>query len=278
MTRLTLLSRAALFLARRLPRGYWRVARFAARRDPALHDLPIPLAVIPGGIIRADLREGAFMNFLRHGCIPGQTGHDLLFRRLIRAGDTVFDVGANVGYTMLLFAHLAGSRGKVVAFEPGRRAFALLARNAERQANATVLQIAVSDRTGEAAFHEMDLSDLSTLEPIEGGLAFTVPTVTLDEVATREGDPEFVKIDVEGHEPAVLRGMAGLFRAPRPPIVLFEALDRPAREVCVATIASLVPDPEILRLRRDGSVAAELDQPGTNDYLFLPAWAASRLD
>ena len=270
-------SRLALFLARRLPRGYWPLIRFAAARDPALQDYPIPLASIPGTSIRADLRETVYMNFLRDGCIPGQRGHDLMFGRLIAAGDTVFDVGANVGYTMLLFASRAGPAGKVAVFEPGRRAFAGLARNAQALANVSLIHEAASDHVGEAIFYETEMSDISSLEPVAGAVEFAVPITTLDIVAGREGRPDFVKIDVEGHEPAVLRGMAGLFAGERPPIVLFEALDAAARADCLAVLDKLAPAARRFRLGRDGSLSPDLEGPGSNDYLVLPAWAEPRL-
>ena len=276
--RLKILSRLALLLAPKLPRGHWRLTKFAADRDPALWDIPIPLASIPGAHIRADLRETVFMNFLRYGCIPGQAGHDRLFAQLVKRGDTVFDIGANVGYTMLIFSHLVGPDGKVVAMEPGRRAFAGLARNAEKLSNVALLQVAASDRVGEATFHETPMSDISSLEHVAGAVEFSVPTTTADRVAQQQGAPDFVKIDVEGHEPSVLRGLAGLIGSARPPILLFEALDKRLREECVATIASLAAEPApIFRLRSDGTLASDLEGPGTNDYLFVPAWAAARL-
>lgn len=271
------LSRVALALGTWLPRGYWRITKFAADRDPALWDIRLPLRSIPGMTIRADLRETVFMNFLRHGCIPGQTGHDRLFRRLVRPGDTVFDVGANVGYTMLLLSSLVGDEGKVVAFEPGRRAFASLSRNAEARGNIHLRQVAASEGAGEATFHETPMSDISSLEPVAGATEFTVPTVSLDSVASEVGMPAFIKIDVEGHEPSVLRGMVTIFAAEHPPAVLFEALTSAIRDRCIAEIRKLAPDANILRLCRQGSLTDDLDQPGTSDFLFLPEWAKARL-
>ena len=120
-----LLSRIALALARRLPRGYWRVTRFAARRDPALWDLPLPLRHLPNKMILADLREPVFTAFLRHGCFPHQEGEDLVSTRLLRPGDVVFDVGANIGYPTILFANLVGPTGGIIALEPSARAYRL---------------------------------------------------------------------------------------------------------------------------------------------------------
>lgn len=273
-----LASRIALALGRHLPRGGWRFVRAAAARDPALWALPLPLQAVPGVVISADLRESVSMNYLRHGRIPGQEAHDALFRRAVRSGDTVFDVGANVGYTMLLFASFAGPGGKVIALEPGRRAFATLARNAAQTANAIALQIAASDQGGEATFHEAALSDLSSLEPVAGADRYSVPVAPLDHLAAEHGSPAFVKIDVEGHEPGVLRGMAGLFASARPPIVQFEALDVVMRDRCLTVIQELAGgDASVFRLGHDGSLTADLDAPGANDYLFVPAWAEERL-
>ncbi len=99
---MNLTSRIALFIGRYAPRGGWHAVRLAAAHDPALWDHPIALSgSLNGSVLRADMRETVNMNVLRHGCISGQLSHDLLFRTLIAEGDTVFDVGANAGYTRL---------------------------------------------------------------------------------------------------------------------------------------------------------------------------------
>lgn len=264
-------SRVVLFLAKRMPRGYWRLMRVAANRDPALWDFSIPLTMIPQTAIRADLRETVSMNFLRHGCDPGQTGHDRVFSRLVRPGDIVFDIGANLGYTMLLFSSLTGPRGKVIAVEPGSRAFAMLARNAEQRPNVRLIRAAASDCVGEAVFYEAAMSDLSSLDRISGAAEIDVPTITVDRIADEEGSPALVKIDVEGHEAGVLRGMAGLMGSDRPPMITFEALTRELRDESIATItASARHEGRFFRIMGDGTVTSDLDAAGTRDYLFVP--------
>src|SRR5690606_38609700 len=118
----------------------------------------------------------------------------------------------------------------VVAFEPNPDLMTRLA--ALRLANVTLRPEAVSDRTGEATLHIdmrpetpalasslLELTDLKAdgmLRPVR------VPTTTLDAAIADTGlVPDFVKIDVEGHEPEVLRGMQGVI-ARRRPIILFE--------------------------------------------------------
>ena len=84
------LSRILLLLARHLPRGYWRVVRFAAKRDTVLWDLPLPLRFVSDTYIRANLREPVFTQVLRSGCFPHQVGKDILCMSLLQRGDTVF--------------------------------------------------------------------------------------------------------------------------------------------------------------------------------------------
>lgn len=273
-----LFSRLALLAGKYAPRGGWRVVRFAAARDPVLWDYPLPLAgALEGYCLRADLRESVSMNFLRSGRIPGQISHDILFAKLVNDGDIVFDVGANIGYTALLFRRLVGSSGKVVALEPGSRIFESLRRNADPN-GIVALQVAATDCDGQGEFHEASMSDLSSLEKVEGSRSVQVPLLRLDRLADQYGAPSFVKIDVEGHEPAVLRGMNELLASSKPPIVLFEALDKECLDRCISEILRSCKTKFTLgRLGNSGHIASDLESVGSNDYLFLPAWAESRL-
>ena len=75
-----------------------------------------------------------------------------LYARCIRAGDTIVDVGANIGYFTLLFARSAGPAGRVFAFEPEPDNFRLLETNVERNGyrNVTAVRQAVSGAPGSA--------------------------------------------------------------------------------------------------------------------------------
>jgi FkbM family methyltransferase len=130
--------------------------------------------------------------------------------QFVGRGDRVFDVGANIGEYSATFAELGA---QPVAIEPAPDLQEALRR---RLPGIPIEQVALSDRNGTA-----DLlvggghvnSTLSTdygevlsgmgmeLEPV------TVSVTTLDALADKYGRPAFVKIDVEGHELAVLRGM-----------------------------------------------------------------------
>lgn len=272
-----LISRIALAISRLLPRGYWRVASWATRRDPALWDIALPLVYPAGERIRVDMRETVASNFLRHGLIPGQRGHANLLRSLLRPGDLCFDIGANVGYTAIVFASLVQPGGRVVALEPGERAFALLKRNAEGRPAISPRKLGASERAGTITFYESEMSDVSSIVPLDGARRLMIETTTLDELARDEGHPRFVKIDVEGHEPAVFAGMTGLLRHAQPPIILFEALSEAVLSECRAALDAADAGYAVFAVAGDGSLSRELGLRETADFLALPASASDRL-
>ena len=158
--------------------------------------------------------------------------------RLIDPGDVVADVGANVGYLTSLAAIRAGREGEVLAFEPHPTVYELLERNAARWRdsgaveNVELRRVALSDREGEGTLlagpsfeGNMGLSALASGEaPTEGSNAITVPLARLDESvhAERLG---LLKIDVEGHEPDVLRGAERLLENGAVRDIVFEDHD-----------------------------------------------------
>jgi FkbM family methyltransferase len=131
-------------------------------------------------------------------------------------GGHILDVGANVGYTACLFARLVSPPFKVYAFEPEEMNFARLKRviTSRHLGDAIVVEkTAIGDREGTVAFrtnpdHPGDHQVVET--PHEG--AVYVPITTLDTfVAANHIVPvKFVKIDVQGYELAVSRGMSDL--------------------------------------------------------------------
>jgi len=148
-------------------------------------------------------------------------------RRLVRPGMTVADVGAHVGYYTRRFSRWVGPQGLVLAFEPHPANFDMLRRNMERARlrNVRLFPFAVSDREGTATLWETPLSTGHSLHAVkpEAGRQLARPTVSLDAVCRSEGvfRVDLVKMDVEGGEPEVLKGMAGLARqSPRLAILM----------------------------------------------------------
>lgn len=136
------------------------------------------------------------------------------FVRTVRPGDTVVDVGANVGYYTILAAKLAGPTGKVYAFEPDPTCVALLRKNVALNGltNVIIEQKAVSNRPGKLKLFlsTENMGDHRTID--EGNRNFVeVDAVTLDGYFAGKV-VNVVKIDVQGFEAIVFDGMADLDR------------------------------------------------------------------
>lgn len=140
----------------------------------------------------------------------------------LRAGDTFLDVGANVAPYSLLASSVPGTRA--VAFEPGSlahdRARANIALNS-LEGRVALEPVAVSDTDGEAML-TADRWAMNTLVDTYAGAVETVSTVRLDSYAAGHdlGRVSLVKVDVEGHELAVLRGATSLLERHRPALIL----------------------------------------------------------
>jgi FkbM family methyltransferase len=148
-------------------------------------------------------------------------------RRHVAPGSVVFDIGANIGFFSLLSASLTGPSGRVEAFEPVPSSGAAVLANSSLNSfsNVRLHTVAVADQPGEARLCvPMDPSwahlNLHGPHP-NTDFELSVPLISIDgEIA--EGHlpvPSVVKIDVEGHEVAVLRGMRDTLAAHQPVII-----------------------------------------------------------
>jgi FkbM family methyltransferase len=163
------------------------------------------------------------------------------FRRLVRPGMTVFDVGANLGIYTLLAARRAGPGGQVHAWEPVPDLFDLLAQSVRlsRFRNVSLNRAAVSDRGGSMPMFlaEGTKSDIHALAPsAERSRQIEVPVMALDEYAAERGIErvDLLKLDIEGAELLALRGAEGLLRSARPPLLQVELADNTAADFGIA--------------------------------------------
>lgn len=132
----------------------------------------------------------------------------------VRPGDTIADVGANLGLHALVLADLAGPSGRVLAFEPHPGNFDALRTNLTAngfQDRAVPVNAALSDRAGERAlFVSMGNGGDHRLADHRGsGGTIPIACARLDD---RPETFHALKIDVQGHELAVLRGAAAKLR------------------------------------------------------------------
>jgi FkbM family methyltransferase len=136
----------------------------------------------------------------------------------LRSGDVVLDVGANIGWYSVLCDRMAEPGVAIFAFEPDPENAALLRRNIDSNhaARVQVITSAVSDSEREATLHRFGGGNRGqhTLLPLYSGDDIQVKTTTLDHFWSRAGlgtrRLRLLKIDIEGHEAAAMRGGAAV--------------------------------------------------------------------
>jgi FkbM family methyltransferase len=155
---------------------------------------------------------------------------EIEFLRAHLNGGILLDIGANVGSVSLL---LADKVEHAILFEPNPVAAARARENMTiNQLPFEVHEFAVSDVQGTVDFE--DAGGASTCNRTVVGFETNVPTrtvrrITIDEFFRERrltSEISVIKIDVEGHENAVIRGMSHLLQDKRPRLIMFEYLQR----------------------------------------------------
>lgn len=158
------------------------------------------------------LRARHYTRFLRHATVASEP--DLaLIPTFVRAGDTVIDLGANIGLYTKILADTVGPAGRVVSLEPVPETFDYLRRSVDRLGLGQVrlVNAAVSSQPGEVRM-AMGATHYEAHVATDGEAA--VAAVTLDSIPEAAA-ASFIKCDVEGHELACLDGAAQTLAARR---------------------------------------------------------------
>lgn len=209
--------------------GKWRVRAAAirlARRIGSSMGLRT-VRTTPGFQMELDLADWVDQHIFATGTYEDAVGK--VFEALLRPGEFFVDVGANIGYFSLLAAEYVGESGQIIAFEPVSSTRQRLHRNVElnSRTNVEIRSEAASDSSGVAVIHvgPPDHSGISSLRELEGGASEEqIATIRLDEVLTESKPPKLIKIDVEGAELRVLRGIQDGLRewGERAPVLVIE--------------------------------------------------------
>lgn len=149
-----------------------------------------------------------------------------VFVSLLRPGMVVVDVGANIGMYTMLSARAVTPNGKVFAFEPVPEVYRRLTENLclSGITNVSTHRIAISDTAGTARFYLGTNESTGSLCRVQTAEAIAVPTETLDGVLERNGMTrvDAVKLDAEGAEMKIIRGMRQLLGRSDRPILFVE--------------------------------------------------------
>jgi FkbM family methyltransferase len=196
---------------------------------------------------------------------------------ILRPGQVVFDIGANVGYYTVLASRRIGSSGRVVACEPFVRNIAYLHRHIQlnRADNVTIIPAACAERAGVGRF--VQGTDCAEGHLVAGsssdarGIDY-VATITVDQIVRESGlAPDLLKVDVEGAEEHVLRGAFETLSSARP-IVLLGVHSSALRAACTTLLTAhgygqptvcgeVGGDTELLFVPLDGPPSVRLPQP-----------------
>ncbi len=134
-----------------------------------------------------------------------------LMEKIVKTGDIVLDIGANIGYYTLLFAKLVGKEGKVFAFEPDPANFALLKKNIEANSYANVVLVnkGVADRTEKCKLYlSEDPGDHQMYDAHDGRKYIEVECTSIDDYFKNNRQKiDFIKMDIQGAEFVAAQGM-----------------------------------------------------------------------
>ena len=140
-----------------------------------------------------------------------------LVKKELRPGMNVLEIGANLGYYLLLEAKIIGSHGMIYAFEPDPRNIRILTLNIRENNLERIVKVfphAVSNHSGEQRFYLSEQTNLNTMveEHKESKQSIMVKTIAVDSFNEISVPINFVRMDIEGFEYEAIEGMLGLLK------------------------------------------------------------------
>lgn len=270
--------RAALsFLAGILPSGTLGFIYTKVLSAPPLRALTnkillliIPACItIPEGVIYLNPADPVISGALSLGVYePFETA---LFRRLLKPGMVVLDIGANVGYYTVIAAHLVGATGRVVAFEPEPTNVSFLNKNIKSNmlTQATVRAMAVAERAGRmtlniSATNKGNHSLVSTrAQSKQFTSSIEVPVERVDDALAEVHitNVDIIKIDVEGAEMLAFAGMQ-------------QTLTQPDMAICMEFYPELLrragskPEALLVLIQKNGFEIYEMNEKSSDIILI----------
>jgi FkbM family methyltransferase len=141
----------------------------------------------------------------------------LALKSLVESGDSVVDIGANIGVYAKYLSGLVGSVGHVISVEPIPSTFDILCSNVRKLglSNVEVKNCAISDAEGklkmrvpkyDSGGENFYCACIDSEGTDDGARSFVVPATTVDLLLSTMPAVHFIKCDVEGHELHCIRG------------------------------------------------------------------------
>ncbi len=141
-----------------------------------------------------------------------------LYKDIVKPGMLVYDIGANQGHYTAAFLKLGA---KVISVEPQKNCFKILKLRFGNNPNVQLINCALDGEAGEKSIHVSNMNTISSMaedwiEAVKESNRFPgaewskteiIKTTTLQSLIDKYGKPDYVKIDVEGYELNVLKGL-----------------------------------------------------------------------
>ena len=205
-----------------------------------------------------------------------------LVSRLVRQGDTCIDAGSHIGYYTCLLARLVGETGRVYAFDANPQACETANRNLSLNGLtcAEVFHTALSDHEGSLPFHissdeQTGLSSVGSIPTSKQTIQ--VPCGRLETFLQNRGIEHIrlLKIDVEGSEEMVLRGLGRFLTSHATDLILVELYDERLQvmNTCTEKVKEILQSASYRAWTYDNAsgwrLASEVHSRGDCNFLFV---------
>ena len=156
--------------------------------------------------------------------------HKKILEIVLKKNMKIFDIGANIGFYVLMESKLIGRNGKVIAVEPVPENFKLLKKNLKLNNNkiTKTIKAGLSDKSKEKRnFFLSDHSNLGSLIQLNNSInsknkkKIKIKTLSLKKLIRKTFVPDFIRMDIEGHEVSVLNNLSKL-KLKKYPMICFE--------------------------------------------------------
>lgn len=172
-----------------------------------------------------EMKRRRYRNQIRRDTFKTDEPEFKILDSFLSPGDWAIDVGANIGHYTKRMSDLAAGPGRVIAFEPVGDTFSVLAANTQhfRFQNVTLLNAAASDGCGLAGISiprfESGMTNYYEASLTQSREGLQVMTLSIDSLRLPHAI-RLVKIDAEGHELSVLKGMTELLNRDKPILIV----------------------------------------------------------
>ncbi|MCD6018252.1 MAG: nlpE1 [Bacteroidetes bacterium] len=160
-------------------------------------------------------------NFLYKNCFPlykitykafkeKQDAFEIsLMKKYIKKGDTVLDIGANIGFYAEILSEIVGEKGQVHCFEPDATNFKHLQNRCKKLSNVTANNKAVSEKTETIKIYTSKQLNVDhrTYKPDEYDQEIEIEAIAVDEYLKSSSLVNFIKMDIQGFEMSAVKGM-----------------------------------------------------------------------